>query len=197
MEFSAELIYRIVFGALWLVYFAVRLYFQRQVKGMGDYTRFNEKQERLFFRLFALAYLLLAFYFLTPWVDFARFPCPDWLRWSGAVISIAGICFFGWTHQVLGNNWTAVLAISQKHQLVTDGPYRFVRHPMYSAFYLIGFGFLLLSANWLMGLIYLGTLTIMYLARVEKEEAMMLEHFGEPYQAYLQTTGRLMPRFKK
>lgn len=191
-----ELIYRIAFGVLWLVYFTVRISFQRKVRDAGkQYTRVNEKQESLFFRLFALAYLLLAFYFLTPWVDFAHIPFPAWLRWTGAGVTVAGIAFFSWTHAVLGRNWTAVLALAADHELVTAGPYKRVRHPMYSAFYLIGLGFLLLSANGLPAGIYLVTLTVMVAARVKAEEQMMLERFGESYREYMHKTGRLLPRF--
>ena len=75
MSKAGEIPFRIAFGILWLVYFGVRLYFQGKVKGgRGGYVRINAKQETLFFRLFALAYLLLPLYFLTPWVDFAHFP---------------------------------------------------------------------------------------------------------------------------
>ncbi len=67
----SETIFRIVFGALWLLYFAVRLYFQRKVKGaVSGYVLKSEKQEMLYFRLFTIAYLL-APYFLT-----SRIPNP-------------------------------------------------------------------------------------------------------------------------
>ncbi len=135
------------------------------------------------------------FYFLTPWVDFAGLPLPAWLRGLGAALAFLGIGLFGRAHQALGNNWTAVLALSPNHQFVTSGPYRWVRHPMYSAFYLIGLGLFLLSANWLVALVYLGALTLMYAARVGLEEAMMLGRFGEAYRRYMETTGRLLPRF--
>jgi protein-S-isoprenylcysteine O-methyltransferase Ste14 len=66
---------------------------------------------------------------------------------------------------------------------------------MYSAFFLIGIGFLLLSANAFIGITYLGTLLWMVLTRVPLEEKMMLDRFGESYRRYMQTTGRLFPRF--
>lgn len=66
MNLSPETMYRITFGLLWVTYFGVRLYFQRQVKGPQKYTRINEQQEKMYFRLFALAFVLLPLYFLTP-----------------------------------------------------------------------------------------------------------------------------------
>ncbi|PKN92328.1 MAG: hypothetical protein CVU44_14405 [Chloroflexi bacterium HGW-Chloroflexi-6] len=194
---SLEVTFRVIFGILWLVYFAVRLYFQRKVKGVGSYVRVNEKQEKLLFRLFALAYLVLPIYFLTPWVDFAHISMPVWLRWAGLIVTCGGIGLFGWAHQALGLNWTAVLALSEKHALVTSGPYRYIRHPMYTAFFVIGFGFLFLSANALVGVVYLGPLLLMYLSRFSAEEQMMIERFGERYRQYMKETGRILPRLMK
>ena len=196
MNPSLELVFRITFGILWLVYFGVRLYYQRQVKRGQEYTHVNKQQEKRLFGLFALAFLLLPLYFLTPWIDFASVPLPGWLRWGGAVITALGIFLFGWSHQALGQNWTAILALAKEHALVQAGPYKYVRHPMYSAFFVMGIGLALLSANWLVALIYLAPLTVMYAARVALEEKMMSERFGESYRQYMERTGRLWPRFR-
>ncbi len=85
MPASVEVLFRIAFGILWVVYFGVRLFFQRRVtaKGPRAYTHIKEHQEKVLFRLFALAFLLLPLYFLTPWIDFAAMPLSEWLRWSG------------------------------------------------------------------------------------------------------------------
>jgi protein-S-isoprenylcysteine O-methyltransferase Ste14 len=161
MTASNEIAYRIAFGILWVVYFGTRLFFQGRVKGSLEYTRVNEQHEKLFFRLFAIAFLLLPLYFLTPWIDFGSFPLPVWLRWCGGGIVCLGIALFSWAHQALGNNWTAVLALSKEHEMVQNGPYRLIRHPMYSAFFIIGIGFVILSSDWLVGIIYLVPLLVM------------------------------------
>lgn len=197
MKTYTEIPFRICFGILWLLYFGIRIYFQGKVAGKRTVIRINGKQESLFFRLSALAYLLLPLYCLTPWLSFAHIPFPSWFRWLGSIIACVGISLFSWAHYALGENWTAVLALSQEHELVTQGPYRYVRHPMYSAFFTIGFGFLLLSANWIVGLLYLGTLTLLYAFRVSKEEELMISRFGETYRQYMQKTGRIFPRLIK
>ncbi len=198
MNAGSEILYRAVFGALWVIYFGVRLFFQGKVKSAGrGYVLQNEQQEKRYFRLFALAYVLLPLYFLTSWVDFTHLGFPVWLRWAGAGLTVLGILLFAWAHQALGVNWTAVLALSEEQELVTSGPYRWVRHPMYTAFLVIGFGFWFLSANGLVGLIYFSTLLLMVWTRLPAEEEMMVERFGERYRAYQKTTGSLLPRFKK
>jgi protein-S-isoprenylcysteine O-methyltransferase Ste14 len=198
MNSKSEIFFRIAFGILWIVYFVVRIYFQRKVKGSNrEYVLVNEKKEKLFFSMFAVAYLVLPIYFLTSWVDFAHLPMPIWARWTGCFVTCAGIGLFGWAHQALGKNWTAVLALSEKHVLVTSGPYHYVRHPMYTAFFIIGIGFFLLSTNWLVGIIYLGTLSLMYMVRISAEEKMMLDRFGDDYRQYMKKTGRILPRLWK
>lgn len=77
---------------------------------------------------------------------------------------------------------------------MTQGPYRYVRHPMYTAFFGAAVAFALLSANGVIALTSLGSVTLMYLARVGDEERMMLEAFGEPYRDHTLHTGRLLPR---
>jgi protein-S-isoprenylcysteine O-methyltransferase Ste14 len=193
---SGEIPFRITFAVLWVTYFAMRLFFQKRIKTSLTYTRINVQQETRLFRLFALAFILLPLYFLTLWIDFAALPLPLWLRWGGAIVTCLGIALFGWAHQALGQNWTAVLALSQEHEFVQCGLYRSVRHPMYAAFFIIGIGFALLSANLLVGVIYLAPLSVMYVARVSREEQMMIERFGDAYREYMKRTGRLWPRVR-
>ena len=194
MNLSMETPFRITFGILWMVYFGVRLFFQRQIKGQKEYTLINERQEKLLFRLFALAFILLPLYFLTPWIDFASTPLPTWLRWGGGIIVCLGIILFGWAHQALGQNWTAILALSKGHEMVQNGPYRYIRHPMYSAFFVIGIGFGILSANWLIGLTWIGMTVLEVTSRIRLEEALMIEYFGDQYREYIYKTGRLFPK---
>jgi protein-S-isoprenylcysteine O-methyltransferase Ste14 len=195
MNPSIENPFRIVFAVLWVIYFGSRLYFQRRIKGSLEYTRINERQEIVLFRLFAIAFLLLPLYFLTDWIDFASLPLPLWLRWSGGLTTCVGMVLFNWSHQALGRNWTAVLALSNEHEMVQSGPYRYVRHPMYSSFFVLGIGFWLLSANWLIAATYLLPLSVMYGVRVSLEEKMMADRFGESYRQYMMHTGRLFPQF--
>ena len=178
----SEIGFRLLFGLLWLGFFAVRLYFQRRMPRGLACERVNEKQERWLFRAFALGYLALPAYALTSWLDAAHVPLSDWFRWLGGVVLCAGIGLFGWAHRALGHNWTAVLALSAEHEMVTRGPYRRVRHPMYTAFFIIGVGFSLVSANGLVAALYLGTLAPMYVLRVSAEEQMMADRFGDRYR---------------
>ena len=113
----------------------------------------------------------------------------------GMGLGIGTLPLFVWTHEALGKNWSADLVIKEEHALVTGGPYRWVRHPMYTAFFGSSLAYFLLSANWVIGLTGLGT-SVLFAARVDKEEALMIEEFGDEYQAYMQRTGRFLPPVK-
>ena len=81
--------------------------------------------------------------------------------------------------------------------LVTDGPYRWIRHPMYTAFYVLHIAVFFLTANWFIGLTWLAGLTIIIVLRVKREEAMLLARFGDKYNSYMERTGRFLPHINR
>ena len=132
-------------------------------------------------------------YVLTGFPAFANRPFIPAVAWLGVVPAIASLWLFYRTHQDLGRNWSVSLEVREKHKLITDGVYRYVRHPMYSAFFLWAVAQSLLLPNWvaaLSGIIGFGTL---YSFRVAREEQLMLDAFGEEYSAYMKRTARILP----
>ena len=98
-----------------------------------------------------------------------------------------------WVLISIGKNITPTVATRKDHQLVTGGAYRWVRHPLYSVGTLFFLALNLLVANWFISLASLVGLT-MLLVRLPKEEASLIERFGDEYRAYTKRTGRLLPR---
>jgi protein-S-isoprenylcysteine O-methyltransferase Ste14 len=136
-----------------------------------------------------------ALYLLAPqWLAPGALPLPPWLRWTGVVPGLAALALFGWSHHSLGANFGRSLQIRDGHSLVTSGPYRWVRHPMYTAFYLLHAAVFLLSANAILGLTWVAGLTLVLAVRVRREERMMLRAFGPAYRRYMSRTGRFLPR---
>ena len=113
--------------------------------------------------------------------------------WLGLFVAIAALVMFHLTHRALGRNWSISLDVRDDHQLVTDGIYRRVRHPMYSAFWLWAIAQALLLPNWVAGFSGLVGFGILFFGRVAREERMMLETFGDSYRAYMARTGRVFP----
>jgi protein-S-isoprenylcysteine O-methyltransferase Ste14 len=113
--------------------------------------------------------------------------------WAGLVLFGAALALFRATHKALGRNWSVTLAVRQDHALVTGGVYRFVRHPMYTAFWMWAIAQALTLQNWVAGpagIIGFGTL---YLLRVGREEALMRETFGPAWDDYAARTPRVVP----
>nr|WP_246514637.1 protein-S-isoprenylcysteine O-methyltransferase [Neoroseomonas soli] len=111
----------------------------------------------------------------------------------GLAIFVAALALFYATHKALGRNWSVTLAVREEHSLITEGVYRFVRHPMYSAFWMWAIAQALTLQNWVAGpagIIGFGTL---YLFRVGREEALMRETFGAQWDEYALRTPRVVP----
>ena len=133
-------------------------------------------------------------YIATAMPHFASYAFRPIQAWLGVLVAIAALVMFRLTHRALGRNWSVSLDVREDHHLITDGIYRKIRHPMYSAFWLWAVAQALLLPNFVAGfagLIGFGTL---YFGRVAREEQMMLDTFGDEYREYMARTGRIMPR---
>jgi protein-S-isoprenylcysteine O-methyltransferase Ste14 len=132
-------------------------------------------------------------YVATGIPGFADYPFRPALAWLGLVAAITALAMFVATHRALGRYWSVSLDVRQDHRLITEGIYRQLRHPMYTAFWLWAVAQALLLPNWVAGpagLLGFGTL---YFLRVGHEERMMIETFGEAYRAYMGRSKRLIP----
>jgi protein-S-isoprenylcysteine O-methyltransferase Ste14 len=129
-------------------------------------------------------------------LDFASYSLPTWTGWLGAAIFAAAIWLLWRSHVDLGRNWTPTLGIRDDHQLVTNGVFEQIRHPMYAAHILWGVAAVLMLHNWIAGSAILVVSVAHYFSRANAEEQMMLEHFGERYESYMRRTGRIIPRIR-
>lgn len=188
--------FKLALAALLLGDIGVRLYYQRGRRGFKRVVVKHERREKFLYYLVGLGLIPIFFYILTSWIDRFRLPLPPRIRWFGVGLIFTSDLLFIWSHKALGRNWSPILEIRKGHILVTDGPYRFIRHPMYAAIFLIGIGVSFLSANWLVALSYMLPVICMYLVRVSDEEEMMIEQFGDEYREYMRRTGRLIPKLR-
>jgi protein-S-isoprenylcysteine O-methyltransferase Ste14 len=127
-------------------------------------------------------------------VAWAAIPFLAWVRWLVVVVALAGFLLLEWSQRSLGHNWSDQPRITQTQSLAQTGPYRWIRHPIYSAFLLIPGSTLLIAANWLVGGLWIVAVTLDIIARMRYEEAAMVRQFGEEYRNYQKHTGRLLPR---
>jgi protein-S-isoprenylcysteine O-methyltransferase Ste14 len=133
-------------------------------------------------------------YLINPaWMKWSQVDLPSWLRWLGLALGLAADALSYWVFSNLGNNVSPTVATRASHQLVTGGPYRWVRHPLYSMGMLAYLSFALLSASWLIALLSIAVFAVLTI-RLPQEEAHLIERFGDDYRAYMDRTGRFLPR---
>jgi protein-S-isoprenylcysteine O-methyltransferase Ste14 len=132
-------------------------------------------------------------YVVTGFPAFAERAFIPALAWLGVATGLFSLWLFWRTHKDLGRNWSVSLEVRDKHELITGGVYRYVRHPMYSAFFLWAAAQFLLLPNWVAGLSGVVGFGTLYLFRVGREERLMLDAFGEQYRTYMERTARVVP----
>ena len=136
-------------------------------------------------------------YVFSGWLRFADYRLPLWAGWVGAAVFLCTLLLLRGAYAALGANWSPKIDVREGQKLITEGIYRCIRHPIYTGMWLWVIAQPLLIQNWIagwaMGLLFLP----LYLTRVPREEAMMLEKFGEAYRDYMTRTGRLIPRLEK
>jgi len=132
-------------------------------------------------------------YVFTGEPDFADYPFEPVLGMVGVVLMIGALVLFRLTHKHLGRNWSVTLDTRKTHKLVDTGIYAHVRHPMYSAFWLLALSQAALLPNWFAGLAGLVAWGILFFLRVGREERLMVDTFGDQYRRYMQRTKRVLP----
>ncbi len=193
-----EIIFKYIIGALLGIIFLTHGFSGARKRRYGSQplTRRNRIAQVLAFCIFLTWTVFVALYLFSAQLDGFAIALPIWLRWVGVAILLGGVICFVSAYLTLGKNWSLHLEIRSDHVLVMNGIYSRIRHPMYTAYILLGVGFLLVSANLLIGLTLLAPVLIICLTRIANEEAMMLEKFGGAYQEYKQRTGALLPKIR-
>lgn len=139
---------------------------------------------------------LISYIFFPFLLPIIQLPFPDWLRWIGVIIGFISLAFFWWVHSTLGREFSKTLTIQDQHTLITYGPYRRIRHPMYATLIFYFLSWFIISANLLLFIAWI-LLVIFMVARIPREEAMLVDQFGDEYKEYMTQTGRLLPPLRK
>ena len=195
----SQTFFHIVFVSTFVAIVAIRGYYFRRARKASGEVQYDpdDWQPRLRRTVgFPFVMLLVAFATRPSLLNFAEFPLPVSAQWMGVILGLLVVLLIWWVQEALGDNFDIRLHVREGHTLVTHGPYRWVRHPMYTTIFIWGTSILLLTRNWLIGGLSLFFILIIVVTRVAKEEAAMLETFGEEYERYLAHTGRFLPRFR-
>jgi len=194
-----EAVLKIILISQFSIFSIIRIEYHRLAKRAGFKTLTEEgKWHSLLLGLF-IGYEIITFFlylFYPQLLSWAMISIPVWLRWIGVSLGILSLILFAWVHRSLGRNFSAKLRIKERQSLVMDGPYQWIRHPMYTAFYLLNIAAFPLTSNWFIGVTWLTGLTVIIALRVKREESMMADRFGDAYREYMRRTGRFFPALR-
>jgi len=140
-------------------------------------------------------FLTILTYIVNPlWMAWAELPLPNWTRWTGVALGLLTVPLAYWVFTSLGRNVSETVLTKTQHELVTSGPYRWIRHPLYTTGIALVLAIGLMAASWLILLFGLITVAAIRLVVIPLEERELLTKFGHEYRDYMQRTGRLLPR---
>lgn len=187
---------------VWLLgivaWFAIRYPFQRRARRLGIARSTGGTGDRAVLMIaaagqFAIPALYVAVSIGAGRPLFGDYPFHPVQGWLGIAAIVAGLVLFRVTHKQLGRNWSVTLETRTEHKLVTDGVYAWVRHPMYSSFLLSAIAQALLLPNWIAGPVGLVAFAILFFYRAGREEALMIDTFGDAYRDFMRRTARIVP----
>src|ERR1700681_2684274 len=187
---AADLIW-LIGGVAW---FVIRYPHQRRARKVAVARSVGGRRDQVLlgFSLTGLCIIPLL-YVATREPRFADYQPPPFQGWIGLLFMLAAVILFYETHRQLGRNWSVTLDTRKTHALIASGVYARVRHPMYSAFWLLALSQALLIPNWIAGLSGVVGWGILFFLRIGREEALMVETFGDEYRAYMRRTARVLP----
>lgn len=188
---SMNYIYHYLFLVTWISYF---VYWRLMAKDVKSSLRTESTLSRL------IRFISIIFAFLLLWIP--KFPIPlltirflpdsYLVFWIGFIVTTGGLYFSVRARKRLGKNWSQAVTIKDDHQLITDGPYAIVRHPIYTGL-IVGFIGTSLALGELRGLISDLLVFGVLLYKLRLEDKWLLEQFGESYKIYSQKTAAIIP----
>ena len=174
----------IVFVATWLV---------AALSTKRTLYRESRAQRLRYWVLLLVAYLLLMHGRQLPYPLNGRIIShAAAMAWAGAVLCVAGLAFALWARVTLGRNWSGVVTLKEGHELVERGPYRCVRHPIYTGILTMFFATALVLGH-VAGFAGVLLIFISFWVKIGREEKLMLQQFPGRYAAYRRRVKRIIP----
>jgi protein-S-isoprenylcysteine O-methyltransferase Ste14 len=179
------------FPAIWAAYI---IYWQIAARNVKTPERLEPGLSRILRSIlfFAAIVLLLADHLPMRWLYRHFIPTTLWSFYGGAVITVAGLLFAIRARVTLGANWSRSVTIKQGHELITSGPYKFVRHPIYTGI-LTGFLGSAIATTQYRGILAFLLVFFSLWYKLRLEERWMRDQFGLAYTEYARHTAALVP----
>jgi protein-S-isoprenylcysteine O-methyltransferase Ste14 len=185
-------IYPAVVSGLWTAWI---LYWYASARGTKATARVESAGSRWMHLLPLITGVLLVLYSpIVPWPAMRAHVLP-WgtsAYWIGVALLAAGLAFTVWARVHLGRNWSGIVTLKEGHELIRSGPYRWVRHPIYTGLLtaFVGNAIAYNAAGSFIGVALCG---VSLVRKLRIEERFMRERFGEEYSRYAASTAALVP----
>jgi protein-S-isoprenylcysteine O-methyltransferase Ste14 len=137
-------------------------------------------------------FLLFRGYRLPNPFNLRVIPYSDTIRIGSSILCICGLGICLWARAVLGRNWSGTVTLKENHELIVRGPYRFVRHPIYTGLIAMLIATAIAQGH-LAGIIGVVLVCISFWIKLSDEEEVMLKQFPDQYSAYRQRVKRIIP----
>jgi protein-S-isoprenylcysteine O-methyltransferase Ste14 len=164
-------------------------------------TKPTQVREGISSRLSYMVLTIAAFYTMwgrdanREWLRLVLFPANPWITALGVALTAVGLGFAAWARAYIGTNWSGAVTVKVGHQLITTGPYRWVRHPIYSGMILAMLG-TALERQQVRGIVAVVLLYAGFKIKSKIEEHAMTNTFGAEYDDYSRTTGAIVPKLR-
>ena len=175
-------------AAIWVLF---SIYWEIAAKNAAQEKSSESSPSRGLHVLMTNAALLLLFV-PVPGLTRRYLPAPQVLVLIGLIIQLSGLLLAIWARRHLGRNWSGRITIKVDHELVKSGPYRWVRHPIYTALLAMYAGTALVSGEW-HALLGFALAAFAYWRKIRMEEANLSVAFGADWDDYRRSTGSLLP----
>jgi len=195
---NSSILFKIIYCILLSLYSLIRIIYAK-----GSTKRINKKSKNDTFEIIKAFIAFLGMVLIpllsvfTSFLDIFRFKFPLIIIYFSIIGKIFNIYFFYIIHKQLGDNWSPILEIKKNQKLIKDGVYKYIRHPMYTQHWLWIILQGILLDNYFVEIFGIITFGFLYFTRINKEEELMIEEFGEEYKKYMENTGRLLPKLNR
>ncbi|HKW31483.1 MAG TPA: isoprenylcysteine carboxylmethyltransferase family protein [Candidatus Acidoferrum sp.] len=131
---------------------------------------------------------------LNSWFRTRFLPTGPFGEWLGVVLTAAGIGVAFWARWHLGTNWSGTVTLKEGHELIRTGPYRSIRHPIYTGILLALFGTAITFGE-VRALLAVAIAWLSFYVKARREESFLSQEFGPGFAEHKQHTGMFLPRF--
>lgn len=149
--------------------------------------------QRIFFWLFVIIVVILSYTgTLSKYTGLPLYQKNLTVMVIADALSLIGIIVMLWARKTLGSNWSGSVVFKEQHELVIDGPYAFVRHPIYSGVLMLSLGAVTFHGH-SYGFIAFVFFTIGLWYKSDQEERLLTDHFPQDYPNYRKRVRRFVP----